>query len=264
MASFIANSILSRVFLQRQLKSFPFPNVQTSRPFSSSPSSPITSKPKSPSISACSSVSVTSSQSADKDDSGTVPLPRHDFDIISHDVIFKRYQTVYQRDVRYPDGRQVSYDVIGNPRSNFKSVFIFPFDSRKRTVTVLREYSPGRNLEQLALPAGMFEPEKHDSIETAARAELSEEAYLKLGQLVPLADPVQADKYSLNRFFYFLALDAVPDPNPPPRDPEEWISVLDPIPIAQIEQLVVNGSFNTPHSLCIMLALSKLRQLGHL
>lgn len=261
MISFIASGIPFRAFLQRQLRPFSFPCAQTPCRLVSSSS---TFKSKCQPPSACSSAPVASSQFGNKDDSSIELFSHNNFDILSHDVIFKRYQTIYQRDVRYPDGRQVSYDVIGNVSSNFKSVFIFPFNTHERTVTVLREYSPGRNSEQLALPAGMYEPEKHDSIEAAARAELSEEACLKMGELVPLADPIQADKYSLNRFFYFLALNPIPDSNPLPRDPEEWIFVLDPIPVAQIKQLVVKGSFNTPHSLCIMLALEKLQQLGHL
>lgn len=185
------------------------------------------------------------------------------FEIINQKVLFKRYQTVYQRDVRYPDGRQVSYDVLGNVKSDFKSVFIFPYNTRTRTVTVLREYSPGRNTEQLSLVAGMFEPSKHDSIEMAARAELSEEAHLKHGQLILLSSPIQADKYSLNQYFYFLVLDPVPDFQPLSRDPEEWITILEPIPVTQIKSLIETGQFNTPSSLCALLALDKLRLLNH-
>lgn len=262
MTSFIASNISFRTYFQKQLRPFSFSRAQSVSYCSFTPSPPF--KTNSSTAPTSASASVTSSQSAEKDEFGFRHVPHNKFDIVSHDLIFKRYQSVYQREVQYPDGRQVSYDVTGNARSNFKSVFIFPFNSHRQTVTVLREYSPGRNAEQLALPAGMFEPEKHESIESAARAELSEEAFLKLGELIPLANPIQADKYSMNRFFYFLALDPVPDPNPLPRDPEEWIFVLDPVPISQIEQLVTNGSFNTPHSLCIMLALQKLRELGHI
>lgn len=190
-------------------------------------------------------------------------LPEASFELISQKQIFKRYQTVYQRDVRYPNGRVVSFDVLGNELSDFRSVFIFPFDTATKTATLIREYSPGRNAEQLSLVAGMFEPSKHSTLEEAARAELSEEARLRDGTLVPLTAGVAADKYSLNKYFYFLALDCVQDLNPKARDEEEWIHILPGFPLPDIPSLVARGLLNVPNSLCALLALDKLRQMGY-
>lgn len=127
------------------------------------------------------------------------PLDPPSFTIESERQLFQRYQTVYERNVRYPDGRLISFDVLGNANSDFQSVFVFPYHSASRTVTLLREYSPGSHARQMAFVAGMFEPSKHANLEAAARAEMSEEAHLKGGELVRLCSSetgISADKYS--------------------------------------------------------------------
>lgn len=186
------------------------------------------------------------------------------FEILSETVLFKRYQTVYKRDIRYPNGRVVSFDVLGNERSEFQSVFVFPFNTATRTATLIREYSPGRNAEQLSLVAGMFESTKHPSLDHAARAELSEEAHLSHGTLMPLSSSgFAADKYSMNTFFYYLALDCQQDLQPGPRDEEEWIHVVPGVPLSEVRKSITDGLFNVPHSLCALLALDKLRDMGY-
>lgn len=185
------------------------------------------------------------------------------FKIVSEKKIFERYQTVYQRDVLFPTGKTVSYDVLGNCRSDFTSVFVFPFNTKSQSVTLLREYSPGKNKETLSFVAGMFEKGKHRSIEEAARAELSEEAFLTGGKLIPLVSGgVSADKYSLNHFHYFLALDCVDDESPGERDEEEWITVVRGVSLSEVRKNIEGGELNTPNSLLGMLALDKLRGLG--
>lgn len=198
--------------------------------------------------------------------SRTSHTPKDDpsFQVLEQKQIFSRYQTVYQRDVKYPDGRVVSFDVLGNPHSDFKSVFVFPFDTKTKSVTLIREYSPGGNKEQLSLVAGMFDPQKHESLSDAARSELSEEARLAGGQLLPLSEQgVQQDKYSLNQFFYFLGLDSHVDESPKDRDAEEWISSILSVPLSEVGDLVRQGALNVPNSLCALLALRKLADMGY-
>lgn len=184
------------------------------------------------------------------------------FEILDHRPIFQRYQTVYQRDVRFPSGHTVSYDVLGNVRSDFKSVFVFPFNRMTNRATVLREYAPGRNAESFSFVAGMYEPGKHEDVYAAAMAELSEEARLKGGQLIPLADNVAADKYSMNEYFFFLALDCSQDEQPGTRDDEEWISGVYDMELSRVRTLISRGQLNTPNSLLGMLALDRLRNMG--
>lgn len=186
------------------------------------------------------------------------------FEIVQQKAIFKRYQTVFQRDIRYPSGQVVSYDVLGNEKSDFTSVFVFPFDSRTKTATMIREYSPGRNAEQMGFVAGMFEGDKHGTIEEAARAELSEEAQLRGGDLVRLThfDGISADKYSLNEFHFFLAIDCVGDEEPGPLDEEEWITIVGGVQLERVRRMVNEGRLNTPNSLLAMLALDRLSRMG--
>ncbi|PXF40048.1 hypothetical protein BWQ96_10245 [Gracilariopsis chorda] len=184
------------------------------------------------------------------------------FEILEHRPIFQRYQTVYQRDVRFPSGYTVSYDVLGSVRSDFKSVFVFPFNRMTNRATVLREYAPGRNAETYSFVAGMYEPAKHNDVYAAAMTELNEEARLKGGQLISLADNIAADKYSMNEYFFFLALDCRPDEQPANRDDEEWISGVYDIELSQVRKLISRGQLNTPNSLLGMLALDKLRDIG--
>lgn len=59
------------------------------------------------------------------------------FELLSQDVIFERYQTVKKREAQYPDGRVISFDVLGNEQSDFRSVFTFPFDRKTSTGTFM-------------------------------------------------------------------------------------------------------------------------------
>ena len=182
--------------------------------------------------------------------------PSTSFKILNDEPIFQRYQTIYQRDVRYPNGSIVSYDILGTPHADFQSVFVFPYNTTTRTVTMLREYAPGQNCVHPAFVAGMYEPDKHTSLEDAAAKELSEEAHLMGGRLVPLGtQPTPADKYSRNLFWFYIALDCTQDGSPAQRDPEEWIEVVEGVQLDEVRSLVRNGSLNTPHSLLAMLAM---------
>lgn len=120
------------------------------------------------------------------------------FTIMDEKVNYQRYQTIYERLVRYPNGKRVSFDVYGNPASQFKSVFVVPYNTKTKTVTLLREYTPGTNGMQWGFIAGGFDPKKHTSLEHAARMELSEEAFLKDGTFFPLTDPKGVSQVSRN------------------------------------------------------------------
>jgi hypothetical protein len=113
--------------------------------------------------------------------------------------LFSRYKSITDRVISHPSGKSVAYDVLSHGSS--RSVFVFPLRADGRTVTMLREYCPGPHRLMLGFPAGFVEDEKHASVEDAARAELSEEARLKCGRLVPLAGPagIAADKYASNQ-----------------------------------------------------------------
>jgi 8-oxo-dGTP pyrophosphatase MutT (NUDIX family) len=126
---------------------------------------------------------------------------------LSLPVVAHRYlraQTVSERLIEYPDGKRVSFDVLG--MGTGLSVFVFPIDLRTGTTTLVREYSPGQHRVMHGFPAGLWEGHKHLTMEDAARAELSEEAQLRVGRLERLTGHhgIAADKYSRNVFHFFV------------------------------------------------------------
>ena len=187
----------------------------------------------------------------------------------SERVLWKRYKTVVERNVRYPNGKLVSFDIAAcrNPITSAgglcASVFVFPFCTRTRTTTMLREYAPGGHRFHTGFVAGFYEPQKHGTVEAAARAEMSEEVHLKNGELVMLGNPIPADKYSDNRFYYFLALDPEKDSTPAKRDDNEVIETIPNVPLDQIRSIIAKGAFNAPNALLGLLALDELRNRGY-
>ena len=184
-----------------------------------------------------------------------------EFEVVREKELFRRYQTVYQRDVRYPSGAVVSFDVTANRASEHKSVFVFPFCTKTGSATLLREYEPGQNRATMSVVAGMYEADKHEDLESAARAELHEEAGLCGGELMTLAEDVAADKYSMNKFYYYLALDCETE-EIGERDAEEWIQVERGVSLEQVKRIVEEGQMNAPNSVTALLALEKLRVMG--
>lgn len=94
------------------------------------------------------------------------------------------------------------------------------------------------------LPAGGYDQRKHATLADCAAAEMNEEvrrlycfyqhrsffqAQLIGGELVPLLPldlpGIPESKWCANRFHPFLCIDPRPDPNPPPRDAEEFMEV---------------------------------------
>lgn len=131
--------------------------------------------------------------------------------------MYKRYLTVYSRTVRFPDGRDVDWDVVGHLQPNPVFVVIFPFSTTTGTTTLVREYSQGPNEFKYTLAAGQFERKKHTSALDAAQRELAEEARLSAGTWISLIpddgshDGVSELKWSTNKFHPWLCLDPVRD-----------------------------------------------------
>jgi hypothetical protein len=61
---------------------------------------------------------------------------------------------------------------------------VFPWDSKTKTTTLLREYQPGPNAVLYGTVAGMFEKDKHQDPLECAQFELEEEAHLETTQWV--------------------------------------------------------------------------------
>jgi ADP-ribose pyrophosphatase YjhB (NUDIX family) len=121
--------------------------------------------------------------------SSIVPPSRRDdgFSVVSEAVSYKRYLTLYDRTVEFPDHKaQYKYDVVGHPRAAFHFVSIFPYHADTGEVTMIREYAQGPNHFVWSFPAGGVDATRHASLEATATAELSEECSLLPGTLVRL------------------------------------------------------------------------------
>ena len=161
--------------------------------------------------------------------------------------------TVRERKIKLRDGSETSFSVFGRSDEDI-SVFVLPYDTKRKTFTLIEEYHPGPDTKMIGLVAGMFEPKHGGSPEKAAVWELSEEARLKMedgtSQLISLAPEAKGgfsqDKYSSAHFLPFLALDCIKDGRPRPRDREEDITVHRDVNVNDLRVMLRDGRLNLP------------------
>lgn len=183
-----------------------------------------------------------------------------EFEIVDEVVVHQRYLTCYNRKVKFPASAVCGneeiheYDIIGHPKANFHFCVTFPFHEAASGrwedghVTIIREYAQGVNSLVYCLPTGGFDPQKHESLEACARAELSEEAHLSSRQLICLLEEgaaVPEVKWCRNRFTPFLALQLCLDTDPGARDKEEYIEILR-VGIPELKQICRSGNMLLP------------------
>lgn len=183
------------------------------------------------------------------------------------------HRSILSRTVELPGARsqEATFDVLecGHGR---ESVLVVAWDTKSRTATLIREFHPGPLEFQYGAVAGGVEPTKHKSPLEAAQFELEEEARLVGGTWVPLLESPQGtglaslghDKYSTERFFPWLVLDAqrVEEESARPRDDEECIGVVDGLTAIELRRLLRSGSMNCPSSTAVFLALDRLDEMG--
>jgi len=174
------------------------------------------------------------------------------------------FRSILSRTIRLPGSRagDIVFDVL-SPAST-ESVLVVCWDSATRTATLIREYHPGPLVWQYGVIAGGYEPHKHDSPMTAARFELEEEAQLEGGRWVPLlntAGSLAHDKYSTERFFPWLVIDAKPCESPRECDTEESIRVEHGFTASTLRELIRQGAMNCPSSFAVLLALERLQEM---
>lgn len=90
---------------------------------------------------------------------------RNEFTIVGESKVYSRYLHVFNRRVQYPDGNIHEFDVCGHPKSQYMFAVVFPFNTRTRKATVVREFSQGCGKTMFCFPSGGWEPKKHDSLE---------------------------------------------------------------------------------------------------
>ncbi|GBF98548.1 hypothetical protein Rsub_11878 [Raphidocelis subcapitata] len=207
----------------------------------------------------------------------TAAMPLQQFEISTEEILHKRYLTLYNRRVRFTApghdvSRDVNFDVVGHPQSAFRFAVTFPFhpyrDRKGGEVTVIREYAQGPNSLMYCLPTGGFDPRKHTDLEACAKAELSEEAWLKGGRWLPLLAPdhpgLAEVKWCVNRFRPFLVVDPVADADPGSRDLEEVTLEVLRMPLEEFRALMISGDMLLPSIATSYLAIDKLKEEGYL
>ena len=200
---------------------------------------------------------------------GGIQLPQGAFRLLGEaEVPYSRFLQVEDRQIEYPDGRRIAFDIVGHQRTNFHFVTIFAFDTRQQTVTVLSEFAQAalpHSTMVWSLPCGGYEPRKHTSAMHAAERELSEEAHLTGGQwrcLLPEGHPgVLEAKWCRNRFTPFLCIDPITDEHPGGLDPEEHLAPMA-MPIARLRQVLLEGEMLLPSVQTCISALAALEEAG--
>lgn len=182
---------------------------------------------------------------------------------LSEKVVYEGYRNMVRRNVIMPTGRNVSFDIV---TQKYPSVVVFIWDTNTSTTTLVKEYHPGPDLFMLGTVAGMYEPDKHDSMLDAAKSELEEEAQLETAKWFPLLETqdilVPFDKYSNNHFAPFLALDCKAVATPKAMDDDEYITIEKNIPLPKLMSLIATGKLNVISTYTVLLGLQKLTSLG--
>lgn len=184
---------------------------------------------------------------------------------IREEVVFRGYRNIVRREVRLPNDHKVIYDVL---TQKHLSVVVFPWDSRSKTTTLVREYHPGPEKFLYGTVAGMYELNKHTSPLECGKHELEEEAQLQSNQWYELVDTAKTsmgmpfDKYSNNHFFPYLALDCESVINPKPMDDDEFITLQRNVTYSQLMDYMKTGQINVVSTFTILLGFQKLDELG--
>ena len=176
------------------------------------------------------------------------------------------YVTVERRTVELdPDGPTVAFDVAGHPGAGWTAVYVVPWHTSPDgddSVTLVSEYHQGAGRRMLGCVAGAFDPARHGDAEGAARAEMSEEARLAGGLMVPLMHSgarLPELKWSGNAVHPLLCLDPAPDPSPGAPDPEELGLTPVRVPVRELPGLFCSGALNGASVACLSLAMLAMR-----
>ncbi|KAJ8904416.1 hypothetical protein NDN08_000934 [Rhodosorus marinus] len=187
-------------------------------------------------------------------------------DIVTEDVVFKRYGAVLDRCVRYPGGELVKFDIWSkNWRNNNEFCQCVPYDSRTNTVTMIREYFPAQHKFHYGFPGGNVE-DKHGSPLSAIQAELEEEAGLYGGEWFPLLDVGKAapqDKYQEDCLYMYVAVDSQVKEAETSTDVEELITIEHGVPISTVHDRIYKGELQANGIATFLLALRHLKLLEY-
>jgi ADP-ribose pyrophosphatase len=162
-------------------------------------------------------------------------------------------QTVYQGrvfdvrvdNIRLPDGREISLDIVAHAGA----VTLVPVDEQG-FIWFIRQYRHAARGEILELPAGVIEDDEPP--DQCARRELREETGMAATYLEKLGEFFLAPGYSTEYMYVYLARGL--SPAPLPQDEDEIIST-EKISIKRAYQLAKQGAIQDAKSLAALLLL---------
>ena len=145
-----------------------------------------------------------------------------------------RWMTVYEDDVRFPDGEESIYGVVKKP--DFAA--IVPIDAGGR-LHLVQQFRYPVGLRLWEFPMGAWEDAPDTDPETLARAELREETGLTAGRIEALGTLFAACALIEQTCHLFLATDLVP--GPPSREASESDMVTASFSFAELRELILGG-----------------------
>lgn len=151
--------------------------------------------------------------------------------IARKDVYRGRILTLRVDEVRLPNGRQTTREIVEHPGA----VVIVAVDTRGR-VAMVRQYRAAVGHELLELPAGTREP--NETAEACARRELSEEMGLTAASWTALGGFYSAPGFCTEYLSLFLAAGLTPSAGHPEEDEQiqrEWIE------LAAVPRMIAEG-----------------------
>jgi len=188
------------------------------------------------------------------------------FQIKSEEIVYKRFLSVWNRNVKFPTGDEFPWDIVGHMTNQPAYSITFPFHSKTSTVTLIQEYAQGPNKMLYTFPAGHWNRSKSTTIQASAEAELSEEARLRGGRWFRLIDEerdgIAELKWCRNLFVPFLVIDPEEDIQPATRDDEEYIIVHRQVNLATLKELILTGQVMLPAVQLTLMSIERLRNDG--
>ncbi|KAL8440437.1 hypothetical protein Efla_005579 [Eimeria flavescens] len=175
----------------------------------------------------------------------------------------QQQQDLKRRLVEFADGSLHAFDVTDAP----PAVLALPWDSKKKKLTILREYCPGPHRGMLCVVAGLLEA-KHKSVEDAVLWETEEEAGVRGGQLIPLMENASlrlpGAKYTAQPFLPFLVVDGQKvSEGRRAADADELLETLE-VSVEEALAFVFRGEVTSTGSMMLLLGIEKLRKLNYI